>query len=50
MRKIHFFDKKRYLKYIVLLLLFIPAQHFRSARSNLSKRAGNEYQTSYSAN
>lgn len=24
MRKIHFFDKKRYLKYIVLLLLFYP--------------------------
>ena len=24
MRKIHFFDKKRYLEYIVLLLLFYP--------------------------
>lgn len=49
MRKIQISYKQRYLKYIVLLLL-LPAQHPRSTRSNLSKRASNDYQTSNPAN
>ena len=33
-----------------IAVAFLPAQHPRSTRSNLSKRASNDYQTSNPAN
>ncbi len=50
MRKIQISYKQRYLKYIVLLLLFYPLNILGAQGVISVKRASNDYQTSNPAN